>query len=209
MNYIAHGHEPINEQIIKYGKDLPIISIKRDRHKRFYSLYKHILFDFKRIGENEIYNHFKNINVNDLFFFTTKDTVTQSGRYEIINDYLLKNKLIDKKVILDNDYKMKDNSIMSLNQENRNNYIVNVLDILLTPTSFYHNHVKDIIWFNFGEFGELENWISDKLGRPFKMESANSSNYMECNIILDDLFIEKYNQVFDYYDLPKKQSTIL
>lgn len=209
MNYIAHGHEPINEQIIKYGKDLPIISVKRDRHQRFYSLFKHVLFDLKRIGEYEVYDHFIKMNVDELFFFTSKDLITQSSRYDIINDYLLKNKLIDKKAILTEEYKMKDNFLFTRNSENKINYLVNIFDILLTPISFYHNHMKNITWFNFGDFGEMELWISDMIGKPFKMESANSSNYMECEIKMDDLFISRYNDIFDYYDLPKKQTTLL
>ena len=47
MNYIYHGHESLIDLQSKFGRNYPIIAVKRQRHERFYSLYKHILFDLK------------------------------------------------------------------------------------------------------------------------------------------------------------------
>ena len=47
MNYIAHGHEPLNELQKKFGNHYAIIAVNRDRYEVFYSLLKHSIFDLK------------------------------------------------------------------------------------------------------------------------------------------------------------------
>ena len=49
MNYIGHGHEPLNDLQKKFGNHYPIIAVNRDRHDAFYSLFKQIIFDLERV----------------------------------------------------------------------------------------------------------------------------------------------------------------
>jgi hypothetical protein len=56
---------------------------------------------------------------------------------------------------------------------------------------------------------KLEDWVSDILGKPFKLESVNSSKHMECKIELNEDFIKKYNTIYDFYDLPKINKTLI
>jgi hypothetical protein len=75
MDYIYHGHESIVELQSKFGNEYPIISVRRQRHERFYSLYKHILFDFQRLGFVRFYEAFSKLSLDELFFFTKNDII--------------------------------------------------------------------------------------------------------------------------------------
>lgn len=185
MNYIEHGHEKLSDLENKFGKGYPIISVRRDRYSRFYSLYKHMLFDLKRIDADSVYNHFKVISTKDLFFFNTKDLETKNSRWNLINNYLVQYGL------------------------NNDDYIINIIDIFITPQSFWHNNDSRIIWFEFGEFDKMENWISNTLNMDFKMYNVNSSSHMDSNIIMDDTFIEHYDSVYNFYDFPKLKNTLI
>ena len=90
-----------------------------------------------------------------------------------------------------------------------NDIVRTMLYILFTPISEYHNHDPNIIWFDFNEMDKFENWVSNKLEKPFTLHSANSSKHMESKILLNDDFIKKYNTIYDYYDYPKLQKTLI
>lgn len=197
INHIYHVHESIIDLQSKFGKDYPVIAVNRNRHERFYSLYKHILFDLKRSGYNKIYNIFSKFTLDELFFFTKNDLVSKKQRFSSISEYLIDLKLIDTK-------------IDSIGWENHMfGYAVAKINLLLTPISYWTNNDSDIIWFDFTKMNELESWVSENLNKPFKLESSNSSKHIECNIVLDDTFIKKYNNIYDYYDLPKQIKTLL
>lgn len=185
MNYIEHGHEKLSDLENKFGKRYPIISVKRDRYSRFYSLYKHMLFDLKRIGADSVYHHFKFLSTKDLFFFNTKDIETKKSRWNLINNYLIEYGL------------------------NNDDYIINIIDIFITPQSFWHNNDSRIIWFEFGEFNKMEKWISDILNIDFKMYNVNSSSHIDSDIIMNDTFIKYYDSIYNFYDFPKLKNTLI
>jgi len=197
MNHIYHAHESIGDLQSKFGTSYPVVAVKRNRHERFYSLYKHILFDLKRSGYPKIYEAFSKLTLDELFFFTKNDLINKKQRWDVISQYLIDLKLLDKKVDIIN----WENTIFG--------YAVNMIDILLTPISYWTNNDSNIIWFDFDKINELESWVSEKVDKPFKLESANSSKHIECNIVLDDRFINKYNDIYDYYDLPKSTITLI
>ena len=198
MNHIFHGHEDINILQSKFGIDKPVIAVRREKCERFYSLYKHILSDFKRLGYLDFYDVFSKFTIDELFFFTKEDLINKKTRWDTISDYLIDLKLINKRV---------DINLSSTEQHNW--YAVNIIDILLTPISFWTNHNPNIIWFEFDKLNELDKWVSNIIGRPFEIQKVNSSKDIECNIVMDDFFIEKYNGIFDYYDLPKFKNTLI
>ena len=74
-----------------------------------------------------------------------------------------------------------------------NDIVKIMIYIFITPISEYHNHDPNIIWFDFDKLYELEEWVSNKLGNPFKLERLNSSKHIECNLKRTDNFIKKYN----------------
>lgn len=198
MNYIVHAHEPLVDLKKKFGVDYPIISVKRDRHETFYSLYKHLIFDLKRVGAINVYEHFKNITLDELFFFKTQDLLSNESRWRVINDYLLNKNLIKGKYNIPSKFNVPSEE-----------YIINIINIFMTPSVFWHNNDPSIIWFDFNNFQELENWVSEKINKPFKIKHVNSSKHIECGINLDYNFIEKYNSIYDYYDIAKNKKTLL
>jgi hypothetical protein len=198
MQYIAHGHEPLNQLLNKFGNNYPIIAVNRDRHNVFYSLLKHVIFDLNRAGFTHISEHFSKLSSNELFFWNGDDLLSKQSRWSVINDYLYNNKLISNPKIIP--------KTLSLNSEE---YALNIIDILLTPASFWHNHNKDIIWFDINNLSEMEKWISDITDKEFKLKKVNSSSYIECNAKLDDVFIKHYNDIYDYYDITKQTLTII
>ena len=80
MNYIYHGHESIVDLQNKFGVEYPVIAVKRQRHERFYSLYKHVLFDLQRMGFHRIYDVFSKMTLDELFFFTKDDILNKKKR---------------------------------------------------------------------------------------------------------------------------------
>lgn len=198
MSSILHGHERLVDLKNIFGNDYPVISVKRNRHERFYSLFRHALFDLNRYGADNIYEHFKNMtNLDELFFYKTEHLISQKSRWDCISEYLISNSLIKNKPNLLG-------KIRTLDM-----YSINILDILLTPTIFWHGNDKNIIWFDFDELYEMENWVSETLQKEFKIEHVNSSKHIKCNLSLDSNFIERYNSIYDYYDNQKINNTII
>lgn len=198
MDVIGHGHERLPLLRKKFGPEYPIIAVKRDRHEAFYSLFKHVIFDLKRANAIDAYEYFKNMGLDELFFFKTEDISSPEKRLELINGFLLKNGLIKRAVTSSKE--------MTLYSEE---YVVNIIDILITPFSHWHNHDKDIIWFNINELENMEKWVSDKIGKPFKLKQVNSSQHIDCQLRLDENFKKRYNEIYDFYDLPKKTATLI
>jgi hypothetical protein len=158
-----------------------------------------VIFDLKRANALETYECFKNMSLEDLFFFNTEDLVSPEKRLKVINKFLLKNGLIDHEITTNS----KDMTLHSVE------YIINIIDILITPTSYWHNHDKDIIWFDMKKLDLMEKWVSDKIGKPFILKQVNTSQHIECQLKLDENFKKRYNEVYDFYDLPKEKITLI
>ncbi len=198
MDVIGHGHEVLHLLRKKFGFNYPVIAVKRDRHEAFYSLYKHVIFDLKRANALEAYEYFKNMTLDELFFYKTADISSSEKKIHLINDFLLKNKLIKRPVT-----NFKNVTLYS------EEYIINIIGILITPFSYWHNHDKDIIWFDMKDLSSMESWVSDKIGKPFNLKKVNSSQHIDCNLKLDEDFKDRYNKIYDFYDLPKEKMTLI
>lgn len=186
---LMHPHEPIHQLEEKFGNTFDIISVKRDRHSRFISLWKHILDEVHRTGDLHSFDILRNLNENELFTFTPNDIAIKDNK--IIKN-VVKEKFIDK---------------LGLTKDNE--YLSTILEIALTPYSHYHNFDSRIIWFDFNELSKLEEWVSNKLELDFKLDKINSSQHFDCNLKLNDSFIKKYNSIFDRFDLHKNNKTLL
>lgn len=203
MDFLTHGHERLIDLRKFFGYHLPIISVKRNRYERFHSLFKHAIADLRRIGEYEIADHFSKIDVKNFFFFDRMDIATPKGRWEKINNYLIENGLIQKKSPFSLYTKL------TWKERGKDAYVVNIINILLTPSSYWHGNDPDIIWFDFKELNKMEDWISEKIERPFKMIKANSSQNIDCLLKIDQEFIKKYDDIYGEYDFFKSTKTII
>jgi hypothetical protein len=208
MNFIEHGHETLYNLKNKFGHNYPIIAVNRDKYDRFISLYKHILFDFKRVGLDHLYEYFSKLSSSELFFYKSNEILNKELRWKLINEYLINKKLVKEPVSIHfpkyQNMKVEDDFIKGMRW-----YINNILDLLITPTSYWHMYDEDILWFDFQNLSEMENWVSEKLNKKFVMKKLNSSKHIECNLKLDNKFIELYDSVYNFYESPKKNLTLI
>ncbi len=186
---LMHPHEPIHQLEEKFGYNYEIIAVKRDRHERYISLWKHILDEVHRTGDLHSFEILSNLTENDIFTFTS-------------NEISIKDSESNKKIV-------NEKFINKLGLSKDNQYLSTILEIALTPYSHYHNFDSRIIWFDFNELNKLEEWVSNKLELDFKLNKINSSQHFDCNLKLNDSFIKKYNTIFDRFDLQKSYKTIL
>ena len=183
---IYHAHERLTSLEKKFGNQYDVISVKRDRHERFLSLWKHVIDETHRIGEHDIFERFTQLDVNDILFYNSENLVNIKDKINIIK------RIVDNK-------KFKD----------IHPQIVTMVNILITPVSQYHNNDPRIKWFDFKKLNELEEWVSNKLGIEFKLEQSNSSKHFDSKLKLDNTFIKKYNEIYDIYDIPKVVKTLI
>jgi len=191
-NNMAHLHETANSLLSKFGNEYEIISVKRDKHQRFISAWKYIIQMFYADGNIEAANIFKKIELDNILFYSYSDLV--SNEELVFNEFIKRNKL----------EKYLPTPIMYYTRD-----IITMLKILIRDVSYWHNNNPKIKWFEFGKFEELEEWVSNKTGKPFKMERSNVGQDFECNLKLDEKFIKRYNNIYDYYDNQKTNKTLI
>jgi hypothetical protein len=186
---LTHAHEKCSDLINKFGAEYDIISVKRNRYERFISTWEHIIHELEKRKEYTTANVLKKFDENDLLNYTSQDLYST-------NDINYANVFI------------KNNNI-KLSKKINEKYLINMLSIQINPLSFYHNHNPNIIWFDFEKLYELEDWVSNKLKKPFKLQKSNSSKHIECNLKLTNNFIKKYNEIYDVYDFKKEIKTLI
>lgn len=184
---IVHNHERIDDLIKKFGDGYEIISIKRNKHERFISVWKHII-DMVDMGyPKELTNIFKKLNLDNVLFFKDLDLISPISQTLVIKEFAKRNGI----------------------EEYLDDYMKNMLLILFRPLSYWHGNNQKIKWFEFGNFTELEEWVSNKTGKSFKMERSNGSQHFNCNLKMDVNFMERYDDIYDYYDIQKKDKTLI
>jgi hypothetical protein len=183
---LGHPHEPIKMLESKFGNEYEIISVRRNKYERFISLWKHLLDEIYRMGEISIYEKFIKLNIDDILFFTKYDLVNKNDINKQVKKFLKNNKI-------------KTNS----------KKILNIISIVFTPYSVYHNNDSRIIWFDFNQLHKLEEWVSIKINKNFVLEKSNSSKNFNCNIELNDYFIKKYDSIYETYDEYKNIKTLI
>ena len=184
---IVHSHERITDLYTKFGNHYDIISVRRNRYERFISLWKHIIDLISARFPVEATDILKNMKVEDILFYTKDDLLSDTTKVDVLDRFFKNNGLTEY-----NDWYMK-----------------TMIYILINPTSHWHNNDPNVIWFDFDKMTELEEWVSQKIGKPFKLEKSNGSQHFDCNIELNQKFIDIYDSIYDFYDLPKQIKTLL
>lgn len=197
---LNHTHESVTALKEHFGYNFQIISVRRNRHDRFISFWKHILYIIKNQYSIKLYNRLKKINTDELLFYTTNSVSKSSMVKELVIEFYRLH-IKEYKPIFSEDL----NSVIS----NLEIYLTNMFMILFSPISIWHRHDPSIIWFDFDKLYELENWVSNKLNLEFKLSKINSNMDVECNIHVDDYFKKKYNSIYDVYDLPKSKISLI
>lgn len=190
---LLHGHEKITDLKDKFGDGFPIVGIKRNRHERFVSLWKHLVdltASLTHLYHSDVSKILSELDVDDVLFYKSEDLVKEN-KEDIINEMIKRNGLS--------------------NYINSKNYVHfrTIGFITINPLSFYHNNDPNIIWFDYNNLTEFESWVSNILGKPFKLEKSNSSKVFNTKLGVDADFIEKYDKIYDYFDLPKIQKSLI
>jgi hypothetical protein len=183
---INHFHETITELNQKFGKECDVISVKRNRYDRFISYFNHCIGELQRNGIFEISNVLLELNTDDILFYKTEDLISKQSRFELVNTFINK-----------------------IGYANYNKRLESLLLPMFSPMSVYHNNDPNIIWFDFNNLNELENWVSNKTSSPFKLEVFGSSSNYKSKLLNNDYFVKKYNAIYDYYDLFKTSNTLI
>lgn len=181
-----HRHEPLSTLQEKFGENYPIIAVRRDRYETFISFWKHIIEHVKLQHEQDLYEKFSKFTIDDILFFESSAFSADFLKIENLAVEFLKRNNIEWKW-----------------------YLSNLMVALYAPKSLWHGNHKDIIWFDFDKLNEMEDWVSSKLERPFKLENFNTSQHIESNIKLDDYFKSKYSSVYDIHDIRKSSKTLV
>lgn len=183
--FFDHSHEPLIALKEKFGYSYDIISVRRDKYERFISLWKHILRMFYLKNMINTFNICSSLTIDDILFYKTNDIQSKDTTKEQVEIFVKKHKLDD---------------ITEYGKE--------MIRIIMSPYSRWHNHDSDIIWFDFNELYKLEEWVSKKLDMEFKLIRMNSSKHYNCNIILNDKLKEKYDSIYLPYDEVKIVKTL-
>ena len=182
-----HYHESLYTLQEKFGYEHPIISVRRNKYDSFISLWKQLIDMFEKMEKIELSNKLKNVSIDDILFFSKDkyNLLTDESIIEAVKQFL-KNIGIEPLPIY-----------------------VGVLILLYRPVSYYHMHNKNIIWFDFNKLNEMEKWVSDKIGKPFNLVNINSSKNVECNLINNEYFKKKFDEIYSKYEIIKETKTLL
>jgi hypothetical protein len=186
---IAHPHEIVHNLKKKFGNNLDIISVKRNRHERFISLWKHVIQMAYSANYNKTAKILEKLTLNEILFYT----------YDDLTSYLLN----EKNSV---DFFME---FFEKNNIKRNMYTEQFMDLFWCPQSQYHCHDPNIIWFDYDNLSEMEKWVSNKLNKPFVLSHHNSSKSINSKLELNEEFINKYNSIYDKFDSPKSIKTLI
>jgi len=181
---LVHLHENTINLKKHFGSNYEMIAIRRNKYDRFISVWKHLI-DMIHMDYGKKYSDIlKNLNATDILFYKDIDIIDINNLYKIVDEFVKKIGISDR-------------------------YIRNMFEITIRPISHWHNNDPNIKWFEFGKFDELEEWVSKKIGKPFKMEKSNGSQHFDCNLKLNDEFITLYNSIYDKYDIVKSDKTLI
>jgi hypothetical protein len=183
---INHFHETITSLKKSFGNEYDIISVKRNKYERFISYFNHCIGELKRNGNMDLSNKFLELTTDEILFYKTDDLIDKNSKINLINIFL-----------------------KNIGYFKYNETLESLLLPMVSPMSVYHNNDPKIIWFDFNKLDEMENWVSQKTLKIFKLEIFGSSKEYKSKINVDYNFIKKYDEIYDYYDIFKKQKTLI
>lgn len=189
-----HGHESLSQLYEKFGYSYPVIAVRRNKYDRLYSSWKEIISTYEemvKLVPNKSYtdtlNKLKTIKCKDIFFFDEKE-------YNLIDAENIHHLI--KKFAEKNDIEYDFN-------------IDNYMRIFYLHPKWLHLDDPRIIWFDFDKLHLLENWVSNILSIDFKLENINTSKHIECELKLDNEFIDYYNEFYSKYEVVKNIKTVI
>lgn len=190
---LLHGHEKITHLKSKFGYDLPVVGVKRNRHERFLSLWKHLVdltANLTNLYDPEVSKILSNLDAEDILFYKSEDLIKED-KVNVINEFIKRSGVSE-----------------FINNRNYEHFRT-IGFITINPLSFYHNNDPNIVWFDYNNLSEFEKWVSDILDKPFKLEKSNSSKIFHTKLEVSPNFRDKYDEIYNYFDLPKVQQSLI
>lgn len=190
---LLHGHEKITDLRSKFGYNIPVVGIKRNRHERFLSLWKHLVdltANLPNLYHPEVSNILSELNADDVLFYKSEDLIKED-KVDVITEFIKRSGVSE-----------------FINYKNYEHFRT-IGFITINPLSFYHNNDPNIVWFDYNNLSEFETWVSNIIDRPFKLEKSNSSKIFQTKLEVSSNFIEKYDKIYNYFDLPKIQPSLI
>lgn len=185
LRRITHPHERIHELNARFGTSYEIIAVRRNRHERFISFLNFLVKQSRLYGDT-VFNTISTLSIEDILFFDPADLAENKIRNTI--DLFIRCHKLEK--LVDDHFK-------------------NLLLLLWVPMSVWHNNDPRIIWFDFNNLRELESWVSNKLNVEFVLESSNESGDLLNSVAFDESFINRYNKIYDPFDIIKTNKTFI
>jgi hypothetical protein len=183
----THWHCNISQLTSKLGNDYPIIAVKRNQHDLFISLWKIILRNLsEHFLKTELVEKLSKLKIDDILFFGKNEYSLISDTERLTKMFFIKNNIPHDKILF---------KYMS--------------SLLYKPPSYWHNFDKRIIWFDFNQLNELENWVSNKLDMDFKLKNINSSKKVISELKNDEYFRQKFDYIYSKYEIIKENKTMI
>ena len=184
----THFHDDISFLRKKFGNNYPIIAVKRNKYDSFLSLWKMILSAMTVYYHKEdMVKKLSKLTIDDILFFDNQ-------KYSLYN--------------LD-DIKNISKEFFEINKIDFYRPFMDFLVLLYTPQSWYHKFDESIIWFDFDELYKLEDWVSNQLGREFKLENINSSKSIDSVIVNNEYYKNKLDSIYSKYEIIKENKTMI
>lgn len=184
-NIIYHPHERLIHLLNNFGYDYPIVAIKRNKFHRFVSQFSKVLELLYQQKDFISYDILSKINSKELFCF-------------------------DPKLILEEKYETIAQIVIDALKLNKNNlFLINILQLLFKPMSYWHGNNDKIIWFTLEDnesMHDLQNWVSDITKKNFTL---HKSNEIKKSIVHTIKVNNEFRWLFDnYYTQTENQKNI-
>ena len=181
-NIIYHPHERLIHLLKNFGYDYPVVAIKRNKFHRFVSQFSKVLELLYQQKDFISYDILSKINSKELFCF-------------------------DPKLILEEKYETIAQIVIDTFKLNKNNlFLINILQLLFKPMSYWHGNNDKIIWFTLEDnqsMNDLQNWVSDITKKKFVLHKSNNIKQPISHLLKVD---KEFRWLFDNYYLQTEKN---
>lgn len=183
-----HFHETITDLQNFFGYDYPIISVRRDKISTFVSLWNHTINTFLINNKKETHDKLIKLSWEDVLFFNEND-------YDLM-DWFDVNRLSE--------------DFCKRNEIHFDDFTKKTISTIFRPKEWFHRNNPNIIWFDIEQLNQLEDWISNRIDKEFRLVNINSSSNVKSGLIITSEFEKKYNKLYgERFEIHKKDKSLI
>lgn len=174
---LRHSHEPVSKIREVFGKDYPIVAVKRDEIERFLSGWKYCIKELTKVDAEAAYI-LSQVD-NKTFIDTWISTIGYSAFLSKVEDTTaFLTSLVGRSVKYDLNF-----------------YVI--FSNVLAGISMWHEHDPDILYFDFKNLRELEKYVKETVDPSFELVMSNHTKNQACNLKPTDDLKEFYYRWVD------------